>query len=104
MDRVLTAVGNYQSRHEANDVIVLRPAHNSGFRFIAADTEPETNCRAPCYRIDGNGMDMRGVFVTPRQVESADLTPFELGHIVPGRERLNGIADFLGLGNLLVSN
>lgn len=39
-------------------------------------------------------MDMRGIFVTPRQVESADQASFELVHIGPG---------WVSLGNLLVS-
>ena len=49
-------------------------------------------------------MSLGGIFVAPRQVESADQASFELVHIVPGWEWLNSITDFLSLGNLLVSN
>ena len=49
-------------------------------------------------------MIMGGIFITPRQVESADKASFELVHVFPGWEWLNDITDFLSLGNILVSN
>lgn len=49
-------------------------------------------------------MNVGGIFVTPRQVESADQASSELVHIVPGWKRLNSITDILGLDDLLVSN